>query len=204
MCGCLQLWAFVCSDVGPIGGGLRVSGETGPNDQADATCACGNAAAGRNDQADAPPVDQRSLAAKMIIDAMTRLLRALARRRTYGMSWTADEDVARQFAQRTARDVIGGSVLLRCVAPANAIVSAVAINDGRYCEREYVVDRRHLGWVEVLERFKIDIDRMRAAASAWRMATIAAIISTASCFRLRPSNRSTNARASARSCGAAG
>jgi hypothetical protein len=38
----------------------------------------------------------------------------------------------------------------------------------------------------------------------WPLATIGAMNSPASCFRLRPSNRSANAKASARSSGAAG
>jgi len=75
------------------------------------------------------------------------------RYRTYGLSWTADKDVAEDFAEYAARHEVGGGVLLRCVAPATAIISAPAIQGDRYGEQEYLVDRRRLTSIDVLERF---------------------------------------------------
>lgn len=76
------------------------------------------------------------------------------RHRTYGLSWTALEDVARSYAatgfHRTSK---GGSVLLSTLARSRAIIHAVETDGDRYQEREYIVDRRDLGRVEVVERF---------------------------------------------------
>lgn len=75
-------------------------------------------------------------------------------RRTYGLSWSASEAVADSFAQSTWRRSIGGSVLLRTVAPAEAIVCA-PLHHGhdRYAEKEYLLDRRLLSRVEVIRRY---------------------------------------------------
>jgi hypothetical protein len=47
----------------------------------------------------------------------------------------------------------GGSVLLKTVAPPDAIVCAPALHDESWGESEYLVDRRKLAKVEVIERF---------------------------------------------------
>jgi len=76
-------------------------------------------------------------------------------RRTYGTSWSAELEVADQWAQRDyLRSAKGGSVVLRTVAPPEAILCAVTHHhDDRYGEAEYVVDRRRLRAVEVVRRY---------------------------------------------------
>ena len=49
------------------------------------------------------------------------------RRRSNGLSWTEDSEVARSFADGPYRTFEGGSVLLRTVAPAKAIICAPAL-----------------------------------------------------------------------------
>ena len=75
------------------------------------------------------------------------------RRRTYSLSWSQDIDVARHFAQGITRTCIGGSVLLKTTAPPSAIICAPSNAADRYGEREFLVDRRRLHKVEVVERF---------------------------------------------------
>jgi hypothetical protein len=75
------------------------------------------------------------------------------RRRTYGMSWSANIDVARLFAEGNWRTFEGGSVLLRAEAPPESIVLAVNPDDDPYGESEVIVDRRRLRGVEVVARF---------------------------------------------------
>ena len=76
------------------------------------------------------------------------------KRRTYGFSWTAKEEIAHDFSNRLfCRASEGGSALLRTVAPTEAIICAPGLIDNRYAEQEYLVDRRRLGAVEVLERY---------------------------------------------------
>ncbi|MGH6670443.1 MAG: hypothetical protein ACRECV_00525 [Xanthobacteraceae bacterium] len=76
------------------------------------------------------------------------------RYRTYGLSWTTDVDQARGFA-RGWRIADGGSVLLETMAEPDAIIAAPAEHENMLCpeECEYIVDRRRLGKVKVLERF---------------------------------------------------
>ncbi len=71
------------------------------------------------------------------------------------MAWSADREAATCFARGINRCSIGGSVLLRTVAPPAAIISAPHILGAiRQSEEEYVVDRRQLsGGVTILERF---------------------------------------------------
>ena len=79
----------------------------------------------------------------------------------YGLSWTTDEDIGRQFAQQAARchsehhEPGEGGVLLRTEAPAGAIICAPALNVdlGNDVENEYIVDPRFLTAVHVIERF---------------------------------------------------
>ena len=76
------------------------------------------------------------------------------RRRTYGLSWSASADVARCHAEkRESRSSPGGSLLLETMAPADSIISRVPATTDHYHEEEYVVDRRRLTSVGVLERF---------------------------------------------------
>ena len=77
-------------------------------------------------------------------------------RRTYGLSWSASRDVARQFANRYYRSSDGGSVLLEGFASRSAIICAPALIDDRYGEEEFIVDRRRLSAVRVAERFAQD------------------------------------------------
>jgi hypothetical protein len=94
------------------------------------------------------------------------------RRRSYGMSWSADVSIAERFArERQVWD--GGSVLLETLAPPAAIICAVTYpkpfteeDIARirrehphshitefHEEREYVVDRRYLNSVTVVCRY---------------------------------------------------
>lgn len=73
------------------------------------------------------------------------------RRRIYGFSWTSDISIARSFALE-ARCCPGGSVLTETVAPPEAIICAVGLDGGRE-ECEYVVDRKLLSRITVVERF---------------------------------------------------
>jgi hypothetical protein len=78
------------------------------------------------------------------------------RRRTYGLSWTTDVEVARSFARGIWRTSDGGSVLVETVAEPDAIVAAPAESEYESLhqgESEYIVDRRRLGRVKLLERF---------------------------------------------------
>jgi hypothetical protein len=75
-------------------------------------------------------------------------------RRTYGPGWTPSKQVARAYACcGLYRSTKGGSVLLQAFAPAAAIICAPGLIDDRYEEQEYVVDRRRLTDVRVIERF---------------------------------------------------
>ncbi len=78
------------------------------------------------------------------------------RRRTYGLSWSADRAKAREFAEdrrRFWRTFKGGSVLLETIAPPEAIICAPALLGDHYGEEEYIIDRRRLSAVKVLEHF---------------------------------------------------
>jgi hypothetical protein len=69
-----------------------------------------------------------------------------------GSSWTASEEVARSFMNGVWRTFEGASVLLRTEAPAEAAICCPLMLDDRYSEAEYLVDRRRLSRVEVMER----------------------------------------------------
>jgi hypothetical protein len=76
------------------------------------------------------------------------------RRRTYGLSWSAGADIAREHALKAeSRTGKGGTVLLETFAPADAIICAPALLKADWQEREYILDRRRLTAVKVLERF---------------------------------------------------
>jgi hypothetical protein len=74
------------------------------------------------------------------------------RRRTYGWSWSANPDTARDFAMGPYREFEGGSVLLEADVSADAIICAPATLGDDYGEEEFIVDRRKLKSVRVLER----------------------------------------------------
>lgn len=76
------------------------------------------------------------------------------RHRTYGMSWTTDRKVAEYFAETHRHHYIGGSVLLETDAPPDAIICAPHQLGDDYAEAEYIIDRRRLGAVRVLARFR--------------------------------------------------
>jgi hypothetical protein len=88
------------------------------------------------------------------------------RRRTYGISWTSDLEIADNFAQER-RCWNGGSVLLETVAPPEAIICAISQASGNlYEESEFAVDRRQLRTVKVLRRYKqADPDEVKPAVS---------------------------------------
>jgi hypothetical protein len=87
------------------------------------------------------------------VAGLAAIVPSVAAARTYGFSWTAKEKIARDFSNRFCRASEGGSALSRTVAPMEAIICAPALIDNRYAEQEYLVDRRRLGAVEVLERY---------------------------------------------------
>jgi hypothetical protein len=67
------------------------------------------------------------------------------RQRTYGISWSSSKKVARTYCMY-------GGVLLAAQVPQEAIV--IKINKGwdHFYDDEYLIDRRALGRVEVIER----------------------------------------------------
>jgi hypothetical protein len=75
------------------------------------------------------------------------------RRKTYGLAWSADEDVADGFAQNLWLHMKGGSVVLRAEVPAAAIIAAIDNATDHYGERDFFVDRRFLKKVEVLRSY---------------------------------------------------
>ena len=88
------------------------------------------------------------------------------RRRTYGLSWSANRDTARGHAMGVWRSSEGGSVLLEAKVSSEAIISAPALLDDYYGEEEYIANRRRLSVVKVLERFSqtsIDAPRTKGA-----------------------------------------
>lgn len=83
--------------------------------------------------------------------------------RSYGPSWTTDFEIARQFADDSRRRYKGEGVLLSTVAPAEAIISVPGLGHERFeGELEYLVDRRWLTKVDVLERLaEIPVQKVR-------------------------------------------
>jgi hypothetical protein len=74
-------------------------------------------------------------------------------RRTYGLAWTASREVARHYARGDWQETKGGSVLLQAYAPNEAFICAPGLINNRYGEQEYLVDRRRLTNIRVVERF---------------------------------------------------
>ena len=75
-------------------------------------------------------------------------------------------DTATGFAHGFWRTFDGGSVVLKSVVPPDAIICALALHGNNYGEDEYLVDRRKLGPVEVLERVSQISPEEYAAAAA--------------------------------------
>jgi hypothetical protein len=77
------------------------------------------------------------------------------RRRSYGLSWSDDIEVARSCAETgMCRTANGGSILLAVDAPANAIICATWVHNDRLGEREFIADRRLLKGISVVARFQ--------------------------------------------------
>ena len=74
------------------------------------------------------------------------------KRRAYGMSWTTVRAVAEHHAKGWWRTSRGGSVVLKVAAVAASIIASLKGFD-RFAEREYLVDRRFLTNVHVIERY---------------------------------------------------
>jgi hypothetical protein len=74
----------------------------------------------------------------------------------YGPSWSTERSVAATFASGLNRCPVTGGVILRTVAAANAILAGPTPGNHMQSEAEYIVDRRLLGNVEVVERFPPD------------------------------------------------
>jgi hypothetical protein len=70
-----------------------------------------------------------------------------------GLAWSASVNVARDFAKSLWQTYQGGSVLLETQAPGASIICALATSNDCGGEQEYLVDRRFLGTVKVIERF---------------------------------------------------
>jgi hypothetical protein len=66
------------------------------------------------------------------------------RRRTYGMAWSAEREIAEGFFRGNAALYAGGTVLLEAHVPADAIICSPHVDGGAYDEVEYLVDRRRL------------------------------------------------------------
>lgn len=72
---------------------------------------------------------------------------------TYGPSWSSKRSVAEMFARGLNRCPETGGVVLRTLAPAHAILAGPTRGLHMDEEAEYIVDRRQLEEVEVIERF---------------------------------------------------
>jgi hypothetical protein len=71
-----------------------------------------------------------------------------------GVSWTSDIDVARGFADNeTSRSWEDGTVLLKAIAPPEAIICDMKPYGDYYGEDEYLIDPARLPSIEVIERF---------------------------------------------------
>jgi hypothetical protein len=75
------------------------------------------------------------------------------RKRSYGISWSASREVAESHAQGLWRHCRGGSVVLQTLAAPDAVISRIGHDEDRYGEAEYLVDRRRLRRVFILEEY---------------------------------------------------
>jgi len=86
--------------------------------------------------------------------------------RTYGPSWTAERRVAQMYgADINCCPVLGG-LLLRTVASAIAILAAPNNHSRFLGEYEYVVDRRKLSEIQMIEKYPPDAARKRGSNRA--------------------------------------
>jgi hypothetical protein len=77
--------------------------------------------------------------------------------RTYGIAWSADRDTAMRFAREPWHNGRkGGSVLLETLAPREAIISSTHLIGDHYGEQEYLLDRRRLKSVKVIDRYQTE------------------------------------------------
>jgi hypothetical protein len=76
--------------------------------------------------------------------------------RAYGLSWSAKRTVAEMFARRGAALHLHATVVLRTIAPAEAIIAAPNHHSRYLHEDEFIVDRRRLRAVDVVERYAAD------------------------------------------------
>lgn len=72
---------------------------------------------------------------------------------TYGPSWTTKRTVAEDFASVLNCCPVSGGLLLRTVAPEQAILAAPNDHSHHLGEGEYILDRRLLGQIEVLQEY---------------------------------------------------
>ena len=97
------------------------------------------------------------------------------RRRTYGLSWTSSEEVGRSFMNGIWRTLEDGSVLLKTEAPADAVICSPLMLGDHYGEAEYLVDRRRLAKVEIIDRAsELSLEEYAAAKSAQFLPKISA------------------------------
>lgn len=91
--------------------------------------------------------------------------------RSYGPSWTIHRDVADGFACGWWRTFQGGSVVLETIAPPEAILCAPhLLGDEGMDEGEFIVDRRRLCTVCVVQRYdQVGADRVPTVAGALRI-----------------------------------
>ncbi len=73
--------------------------------------------------------------------------------RSYGPSWTSDLIVAKSYAINFHKMSGDPSVLIKTIAPPDAIVCEVSCYCESFEEDEFIVDRRRLHAVDVIDRF---------------------------------------------------
>jgi hypothetical protein len=87
-------------------------------------------------------------------DDKTPRVTNFAIRRSYGISWSASQEVATAYAKTgLCRSCEAGSVVLKTLAEPKAIICQIPQGDDRYREEEYLVDRRRLRKVIRLQHF---------------------------------------------------
>ena len=74
------------------------------------------------------------------------------KRRTYGISWTSNRMVAASFMHNNTQMNNTGAVLLETIAPSSAVICAPCLLSEYRNEFEYIVDRRLLKEVKVIEK----------------------------------------------------
>jgi hypothetical protein len=105
------------------------------------------------------------------------------RRRTYGLSWSCDLNVADSFARGIWQTFKGGSVVLEADAPREAVICTIERND-HYGEKEILINRRRLSTVRLVARYE-----QRPIGFATLPARRIAPIGRSSSAKPRPSSR---------------